>query len=672
MTDIILESPRISSTDTVIYTDRIPKNMYEYFLNGYKETDIRKLIDNTQMEFETWDKTCNMYKSSNALMELSDGTIAILFEDVLGNQFIYSSAKNKVFFYKPNEEPYIDINKGLTIEQFLTIARDDFNALMRTAYGKKYVTEACILTEGIKQVLGYGHAYRIFIDSRNYKNSTRYAIDKDTYAVVDALDDYKEDIIDKTEFGKIINHPNTIVEIYDNHKLGKRDALRRMKVVPDALIEKRTTSLLQLMNDEGMNPGLDYIYRDYIRAKSYKLMVKNAKPKLEAYLKKTPLMKAAYAEKYDDLDDFLTLEQMYNLPLLAISEYSNGSYVATFDLAKYKRAYMASINNRFQKFNNSDVVDKFLSHIDYLIKMFKSCDPHKIWYFYATMHPLTEEEVRNNCKGLCAIRATTYPADEDIEFATPPPNDTAKQYLNNITQQLYEYMTGYPFDALETDALRYKLDKELGNTARPIHEKKEFSDKDIEDMIQSHIDAQMMDELLTEEALEATMYYVALERDLGRKIAHNVRAGAEAIGKAADRTKRVVSNVVGPIMDKTKALLNEVQKQQEEDTREEIITDSTFVKLRNFFKQTALPAVALHFALGPALAIVGFLTIRALKTDDKKIRNSVERELETELKLTREKIEDARRKDDDKAKYELMRLESKIEDNLAKIKYGHD
>ena len=46
--------------------------------------------------------------------------------------------------------------------------------------------------------------------------------------------------------------------------------------------------------------------------------------------------------------------------------------------------------------------------------------------------------------------------------------------------------------------------------------------------------------------------------------------------------------------------------------------------------------------------------------------------MEMELKLTREKIEDARRKDDDKAKYELMRLESRIEDNIAKIKYGHD
>ena len=33
---VVFESPRIASTDAVIYTDQVPKNMYEYFINGYK------------------------------------------------------------------------------------------------------------------------------------------------------------------------------------------------------------------------------------------------------------------------------------------------------------------------------------------------------------------------------------------------------------------------------------------------------------------------------------------------------------------------------------------------------------------------------------------------------------------------------------------------------------
>ena len=45
------------------------------------------------------------------------------------------------------------------------------------------------------------------------------------------------------------------------------------------------------------------------------------------------------------------------------------------------------------------------------------------------------------------------------------------------------------------------------------------------------------------------------------------------------------------------------------------------------------------------------------------------RELETELKLTREKIEDAKSDNDRSKKYELMRIESKLEDELARVKY---
>jgi hypothetical protein len=671
MTDLVLESPRITSVKTKVDLKEVPANMYEYFYNGYTEDDIKTLIDNLRMSFDLWDKAYNMYRSSRAIDEIRYGDVSVLFTDVLDNQFIYSFAKNKIFLYQPEKDPYIDINKGISIAQFIEIARSDFNAFMRTNYGKKYVTEEAVLTEGIKQFFGYGHAYRIFIDGRGAKNSKRYAIDKDMYALIDALDDYKDGVIDKREFNNIINHPNTIVEIYDNHKLGHRDALRRMEVNPNALIETRTTSLVDIMQSEGMTPSLDTVYDEYLTCKSFKNMVKTAKPRLDAYLKKNPHIKAAYVLKYDDFDDFLTLDQMYNLPLLSISEYSNYSYMATFDLAKFKRAYMASINTRFQKFNNSDILDRFLSHIDYLLDMFESCDPTHRWHFYGTMRPLTEAEVREQCKGLCCIRATTYPAMKDTVFAAPPPEPEAKSYLKNVNSALYEYMTGYPIDVLESDMLKYNLDVELGNI-RGIEEKKEFTDNEIEEMIQSHIDTQMMDEFLTEESLEATMYYVSLERDLGRKVSHAVKDGIETAGKVVDRTKRALDTVVGPIMDKTKSLINDFQKSEEEDIREEVITDSTFVKLRNFFKMTALPTVLTYYALGPAMAIIAFIAKQALKTDEKKTRDAVIRELEVELKLTREKIEDARRKDDDKGKYELMRLESKIEDNIAKIKYGHD
>ena len=107
-----------------------------------------------------------------------------------------------------------------------------------------------------------------------------------------------------------------------------------------------------------------------------------------------------------------------------------------------------------------------------------------------------------------------------------------------------------------------------------------------------------------------------------------------------------------------------------EHDREIAITDSDFAKLRRFFKETGLPTVASYFVLGPAWAVVTFMVSRALKSDDKKTRDKVVRELEEELKLTREKIEDSRSDGNKQAKYALMRLESKLEKQIAEVKYG--
>ena len=166
------------------------------------------------------------------------------------------------------------------------------------------------------------------------------------------------------------------------------------------------------------------------------------------------------------------------------------------------------------------------------------------------------------------------------------------------------------------------------------------------------------------------MYYVAIERELSRSIAHNVRSGVEKVGNAASNVARNVESVVGPIMDKAKNLIDGIQKSREEDDREIAITDSDFAKLRRFFKETGLPTVTSYFVLGPAWAVVTFMVSRALKSDDKKTRDKVVRELEEELKITREKIEDSRSDGNKQAKYALMRLESKLEKQIAEVKYG--
>ena len=131
----------------------------------------------------------------------------------------------------------------------------------------------------------------------------------------------------------------------------------------------------------------------------------------------------------------------------------------------------------------------------------------------------------------------------------------------------------------------------------------------------------------------------------------------------------------------------------EEDKREAVITGSAFIRIRRIFGKYLL-----YYTLRPAIIaalpggvmfklLVGLVTWVAATWDwlgkeiaapvltnsdpaYERARNRVVQELELELKMTREKIEDARSANNVKAKYELMRVENKIEGEIARIKYG--
>ena len=95
---INMEASRISSDDKVIYTDKTPKSLFEYYLNHYTEKDVQTIVENLKMDFETWDKTYNFYKTSKTIEQLSSDAISIVYEDASGNCFIYSF----FCFFRPN------------------------------------------------------------------------------------------------------------------------------------------------------------------------------------------------------------------------------------------------------------------------------------------------------------------------------------------------------------------------------------------------------------------------------------------------------------------------------------------------------------------------------------------------------------------------------------------
>ena len=71
------------------------------------------------------------------------------------------------------------------------------------------------------------------------------------------------------------------------------------------------------------------------------------------------------------------------------------------------------------------------------------------------------------------------------------------------------------------------------------------------------------------------------------------------------------------------------------------------------------------------MMIIGWRVAIAIdKKIDEKYRRQILNDLELELKMVREKIDDAKSDGNKEAKYELMRIENKLEKDIDRIKFG--
>jgi hypothetical protein len=78
-----------------------------------------------------------------------------------------------------------------------------------------------------------------------------------------------------------------------------------------------------------------------------------------------------------------------------------------------------------------------------------------------------------------------------------------------------------------------------------------------------------------------------------------------------------------------------------------------------------------HPLIGIPVTIIGLLGARALsKSTEVREKRRIMLDLETELKITREKIEDAKGDNAKEQKYQLMRIEAQLEKEIFRIKHG--
>lgn len=166
---------------------------------------------------------------------------------------------------------------------------------------------------------------------------------------------------------------------------------------------------------------------------------------------------------------------------------------------------------------------------------------------------------------------------------------------------------------------------------------------------------------------EAMVYEDAFSK--AKEIGGKISDAAAKTRRKLVAAKKTVTAITGPIMKSIKDITDSVNSSFKEDTREEVITGSAFSKLKNIFIRCLAPAAGVAIFSGGALAIVTFLGALAVhKSITKKTRGRIMQELQMELKMVREKIEDAKSAGDNENKYKLMRLENKIETQIEDVR----
>lgn len=146
-----------------------------------------------------------------------------------------------------------------------------------------------------------------------------------------------------------------------------------------------------------------------------------------------------------------------------------------------------------------------------------------------------------------------------------------------------------------------------------------------------------------------------------KKMAVAKQKGQEKVN-AVKAVSKLSQNVVDSIKEQIKVL-----DDKDDDRRKKYLTAPGFRK--KAFKNLQLAALygttaQINLAYLPITAFVRHLS----KNKDRRIRNEVLMELETEIKITDEKIQDATNAGDNTQKYQLMRIKSKLEAERIRVR----
>ena len=203
------------------------------------------------------------------------------------------------------------------------------------------------------------------------------------------------------------------------------------------------------------------------------------------------------------------------------------------------------------------------------------------------------------------------------------------------------------------------------------------NDIDLDEMIELH---QLTEALCDYEAtLEASSRIITKGTEKVTKAIGKASAkgrGMSAADSAAGQIKRGAKVVDDRASDAINNKIDQIINFGRDMKREKLIEGKNTIRVSKVLKAAiaiiaAKGLIKSHPLVGTAITLIGLLGARGLsKATEVREKRRIMLELETELKITKEKIEDAKAENAKEKKYQLMRIENELEKEIFRIKHG--
>lgn len=212
-------------------------------------------------------------------------------------------------------------------------------------------------------------------------------------------------------------------------------------------------------------------------------------------------------------------------------------------------------------------------------------------------------------------------------------------------------------------------------------------DVDTDDFLNSFVEFYTIARQLAEKDLENKSLEEASSRIITKgteKVTRKIGdASAKSRGMSSSQSKVGQLKRAGRIVDERASdainrKIDQVINITKDAKREKLITGKNTVKLGKAIKVglgIITSSVAAKIAFGPLVgamisAITALSAYALSKRTEEREKKRILLELETELKITKEKIEDAKGDNARDQKYQLMRIQASLEKEIARIKHG--